>query len=276
MTFTYPELGATRGDLPAGPVSHSLLADSARVVVGAAREEAFMTARTATGRRQLLPAALVAAALVLAGCGSGTPKDNGVASKSATDIVAAAKTAMKAKGTVHVVGTGSLAGSTMTFDARIRTKDDSGTGTLTVKGARLDLVRLGDKLYVKGDRAFFTAQGVPATLVSKVAGKWLVAAAGSGPLADLGTFFSLDELLKADGTLAKGARSTIHGHAVIEVKDSSQGNSGSLYVRTTGDPLVEQLTSAGTDKATLDFKEYGVKVDVQAPAGAVDLNSALG
>lgn len=235
-----------------------------------------MTSRTLTRRQHLLPAALAVAALVLTGCGSDKPKDNGVAAKSATDIVAAAKAAVKAKGSVHVVGTGSLEGAAMTFDARIRTKDDAGTGTLTVKGARIDLVRLGDKLYIKGDQAFFTAQGLPATLVSRVAGKWLVSAAGSGPLADLGTFFSLDELLKPEGTIEKGIRTTIHGRAVIEVKDTSQDNPGSLYVRTTGDPVVEQITSSGTDKATLDFTEYGVKVDVTAPAGAVDLNSALG
>lgn len=231
---------------------------------------------TISRRRHVLVAAAAAAALLLSGCGSGTPKDNGVATKSAKDIVAAATAAMKAKGSVHISGKGTLEGSTMTLDVRMRTSEQKGTGTLTVKGAKLQLVRLGSKLYVKGDRAFFAAQGVPAQLLDRVADTWLVGDAGSGQLADLGSFFDIGKVLAPDGTVVKGRQTTIHGQKVIEVKDTSQGNPGSLYVRTTGDPLVEQMTSGGTDSGTLDFTEYGAKVEVTAPSGAVDLNQVLG
>ncbi len=221
-------------------------------------------------------ATVLVAGLALTACGgSDEPKSNGVADKSAQQIVDASKAAMKDVGSVHLKGSVKVDGEDMTVDAKVRTAAKEGTGTLTVKGSKVELIRKGDQIYFKAPTPFYTDLGVPAQLATLMGGRWLVAPA-TGQFADLATFFDVDDMLKPEGSIEKGSQTKVNGESVIEVKDTSADSPGSLYVRTTGKPLVEQIKSTGEGSGTIDFSEYGETVTVEAPKDAVDLSKLTG
>src|SRR5439155_212487 len=73
--------------------------------------------------------------------------------------------------TVHVSGHISSQGQNITL--ALRDKPRAGTGTITVGGGEIDIVRSADTIYVKGDQSALTAFGASSAQASLVAGKWL-------------------------------------------------------------------------------------------------------
>src|SRR5438128_2860130 len=121
--------------------------------------------------------------VVLAGCGGSKSNSNGVASKSANDIVAAAKAAADNATTVHAWGSGTDNGVPLVIDLRI-VADKGGKGKLSEQGLSFDLVRIGPSAYIKGSAAFYKKfAGVGAAQLLQ--GKWLKGSATTGDLASL-------------------------------------------------------------------------------------------
>ena len=213
----------------------------------------------------------------MAGCGGGA-SDNGVAKLSAADALKKVQVALKKVSSVHVSGHISTQGQDISLD--LRDKAGAGTGTITIGGGEIDVVRDGDNIYVKGDKDALTAFGASSAQASLVAGKWLrqsVSAGGSfATLADLlDTTALFGNVTTPTGTLKTGTTTTLNGHKVFTLVDSSPQGNGTLYVAATGDPLPLRVDQPGNSGGTLDF-EYDVPVDVKAPSGAVDLSKLLG
>ena len=227
-------------------------------------------------KRLLIP--LVVPMLVLAGCGGGSKKSasNGVESKSANDIVAAAKNAADSATTVHVSGSGTDSGVPLVLDLRL-VAAKGGKGRLSEQGLSFDLIRIRDTAYIKGSSAFYRKFAGPAG-AALFKGKWLKGSATTGDLASLTQLTDLHKLLDRTlanhGKLAKLPTTTVHGQTVVRVKDTSKG--GILYVATTGKPYPIEITKSGTSGGTLSFGEWDQPVTLTAPANAVDISKLKG
>jgi hypothetical protein len=220
-------------------------------------------------------ASLVACSAValagLVGCGGSSSSGNGVASKSPTEIVSAAKTAADSASSVHVTGSIVNAGATIALDMELL-KGTGGRGRLSQNGLSFELVAIDGSIYIKGSPAFYRhfAGGAAAQLLQ---GKWLKAPANTGSFASLGSLTDLrkllDSTLSSHGSLAKGSTSTIEGQEAIGVKDQTRG--GVLYVATTGKPYPLEITKNGSGGGKVTFTSWNTPVTVKAPANAVDL-----
>ncbi len=218
-----------------------------------------------------LGCALIALA-ALAGCGGSSSSGNGVASKSPTDIVSAAKTAADSASSVHVTGSIVNAGSTIALDMELLT-GSGGRGKLSQNGLSFELVETGGSVYIKGSPAFYQ-HFAGAAAAQLLQGKWLKAPANTGSFATLGSLTDLrkllDSTLSSHGTLAKGATTKVEGQEAVGVKDLSRG--GTLYVATSGKPYPLQITKGGSGGGTVTFSHWNAPVTVTAPTNAVDLS----
>jgi hypothetical protein len=226
-------------------------------------------------RRLLVVTPLVLLAVLAAGCGGGS-SSNGVAAKSASQILADAKAAARKASSVHYHGSITESGTPLAVDIRI-SGSAGGTGSMTIQGSKVEVIRVGDKAYLKGSQAFYT-QVAGAAAAALLKGKWLMGSATSGDLASLAALTDMtqlfDQALKPDGTISKGKETTIDGQKVIGLTSS---NGGTLYIATTGEPYpVEIEQGKGSSTGTIHFDEWNKKVEVKAPADAVDISKLKG
>jgi hypothetical protein len=228
--------------------------------------------------RLIAPAAgLLLVLLSLSGCGS---SDNGVASKSPRQILAAAKAAAEGADSVHVVSEASQGRLKSSFDLRL--SRDGGRGKVSLLGLDFELIRIGQTVYAKGDRAFYARLGAVLGKLPRIPeGSWLKGSASSGPLAQLASFTDmtgeLARLLSTPGPVAKGARATVKGQQAITLKEKTKVYEGALYVAATGTPYpVEQVKSGGRERGKTSFSGWGPPVPLSAPSPALDVSSLKG
>ena len=216
---------------------------------------------------------LVLAVAALAGCGSSS-SGNGVASKSPTEIVAAAKAAADGASAVHVSGSTVTGGSPITLDLSLVT-GKGGRGRLTENGLSFELIEIEGTVYINGSSAFYTHFAGPAA-AQLLHGKWLKASSTSGSFAELSSLTDLRKLLDAalttganSKTLVAAGTSTVGGQPAVGVKDTAQN--GILYVATTGPAYPLEITKSGAGGGTITFSEWDRPVTLTAPANAVDV-----
>jgi hypothetical protein len=229
---------------------------------------------------------LAAAALVLlAGCGSNdsagagpagsagptTPAGNGVESKTPKEIIAAAKDALSHADSVHVAGTATGDGQSVTIDVKIK-GSAGGAGSITLEGKKVDILRVGRTVYMKADQAFWTSITGNAQAAKLLNGKYLKSTTSDQKLKQIAAFTDVsglaDGVLKAEGTVTKGDKKTVNGTEAIGLVDSAGG--GTLYVATTGKPYPLEIAPApgSSDSGKIDFTDYGKDVDLTAPPAA--------
>ena len=228
--------------------------------------------------RSLRLAALFAVAVLLAGCGGGGGggEDNGVADKTADEIVADATAAAKSANSVYVHGSTTSGGQPLVIDVHL-VRDKGGAGHLEVNGFSVDIVRVGNTAYFKGDDDFWKQFGgeAAATLFKD---KWVSAPADRGdlasltPLTDIGQLF--DGILGEHGALEKGDKTDVNGTSAIKVEDTEQG--GAIYVATEGEPYPLKLESSTEQPGSIEFEDWDKSYDVNAPEDAVDLGQLTG
>ena len=189
---------------------------------------------------------------------------NGIADRSADEILAAAEKAALAQGSVHIVGTVTQGSGDMGLDLQVE-KGGKAVGSVTMSGATLQIISTGTTVYAQGDRAFWDAQA-GAGAAELIGDKWVVSTAGSD-LSDFASFTNFDtfvaQLLKPSGTVTKGEASTVDGTPAIGLKD---GDKGTLWIATTGDPL--PLWIDGGAEGSLKFSDWGTTVTITEPAAA--------
>lgn len=218
-------------------------------------------------RRALIVAIAVSA--LVAGCGGGS-KSNGEAGKPAEQVVTDAKNAAVAAKGVHVAGSITDAGQSLTLDLTL-VKDAGGTGSMSESGLKFDIIRVGDKAYIRGSDAFLKkfAGSAAAQLLH---GKWLVGSATTGQLAALAPLTDIVKLfngaLGSHGTLKNRGETTYKGQKVVGIKDVSDG--GTLYVSATGTPYPIAIVG-GKDKGSITFDKWNDTVSITAPKGAIDM-----
>jgi hypothetical protein len=221
--------------------------------------------------RWSLPPIILTSVLALIGCGS---SDNGVASKSATEILAAAGAAARSASSVHVTATNSLANGKVksTLDASLA--KNQGHAKSSFLGVSYETIRIGDTLYVKGNQAFATQ--LEHAIGVKIPPETWLKGSTSGQFTQLGSLTSLETelplLLKGKGTVTKGARTKVSGQPAIALKLARKLYTGTLYVATTGHPYPLKLTKTGREAGQSTFSEWNDPVTVSPPPHAIDIS----
>ncbi len=213
---------------------------------------------------------LVLALAALAGCGGSS--GNGVASKSATEIVNESKAAADSASSVHVSGSVKSAGSPVTLNLNL-VAGKGGTGEISQSGFTFKLILTGDTAYISGSSAFYKHLG-GAAAAQLLAGKWLKVPTTTGEFTSFSSLTDMrkliDTTLASHGTLQKGATTSVGGQKAIAVTDSTKG--GTLYVATTGKPYPLQISKDGSESGTISFDRWNQPVTISAPSSSVNLS----
>jgi hypothetical protein len=221
--------------------------------------------------RQARIGLVCAAVALLAGCGGGA-KGNGEAGKTAAQIVADTEAAARSASAVHISGSGKTGSGPIALDLYL-VAGKGGRGHLSVGGFSFDIVRIGDKAYVRAGPSFWRhlGAGVAGALLE---GRWLEGSAVKGdlaafaPLTDVAKLFST--ILGNHGMLEKGTSATVAGRSAIGVIDRGQAG-GTLYVATTGKPYPLELASPKGKRGAISFDHWDEPVALVPPKNAVDL-----
>jgi hypothetical protein len=221
-------------------------------------------------------ATAVIAAAAIAACGSSGSSGNGVSSKSASAIVTASTNALESAKSVHVSGSGSQSGQSISIDLTV-VSGKGAQGSLTLQGSKVGLIAVGKYYYLKADKAFWQAHGGAAE-AQLLADKWLKLPASGSSFASFSEFTDLhqiaSQLAQAKGTVTKGSSTTINGQKAIAVKDPKKG--GVLYVATTGKPYPLKVTSTSGTMLGLSFDHYNASVTLSPPANPIDIAQLQG
>lgn len=214
----------------------------------------------------------VLAALAIAGCSSSASSNNGVSSKSPTEILAASKAAADSAGSVHVAGTLTSNGTRITLNLSL-VSGRGGRGQISQNNLSFKLIVIGDTIYIKASPAFYSHFGGTAA-AQLFQGKWLKAPVSQGELGSLAALTNfgqlIDQSLASQGTLAKGATTTAAGEPAIELRDTSRN--GSLFVASTGEPYPIEIVKRGSETGHIAFTDWHQPVSLSAPSGAIDLS----
>jgi hypothetical protein len=213
---------------------------------------------------------IVALALAcLAGCG-GSSSSNGVASKSADQILAASRAAAAGASSAHVSGSIVTASAPISLNLDLAT--GAGRGQLSLGGLAFELIQTGGTVYIKGSTDFYRHIG-GAAAAQLLQGRWLKAPTSTPEFASIASLTNLHRLLDSTladhGALSKGAQTTVAGQKVIGLRDATRG--GTLYVATTGKPYPVQISRAGNRGGSVAFDRWNQPVSISAPANAIDL-----
>jgi hypothetical protein len=214
--------------------------------------------------------AAFAAVVVLASCGSSSSssssaesagaKDNGVASKSPAQIVAAAQSALRSASGFVAAGVLTQGGQAVRLEIV-----DGGASKLQVqfseKGRAAEIIALPGAGYVRANEAFWSAQ-VGAKAAS-LANRWieLPASAGQQLTSSFGQFApsTLSRCLGENlGMLSRDGSTTVDGKPAVVVRQAANvpgSNPGTLAVQTDGPAYPLRVTSTGPTRP-------GGKVDV--------------
>lgn len=158
---------------------------------------------------------------------------------------------------------------------------DAADGTITIKGADVQLRLVGDTIFMKGSKEMWSALGSQGDAVSAlVADKWfsvpLDSTKDASGLSSFGQFANKDglfqSLLSTKKNVTVKGTSEVNGQPVVLL---SSGN-GTLAVATTGEPYPIQVKGNGTDgTGTMDFINWNGPVNAVKPAGVVDLGALM-
>ncbi len=224
---------------------------------------------------RVIPVTLaLAAASLLAGCGSGAAS-NGVAAKSGAQIYSAAKAATAGASSVRYSGQLDNSGKTIALD--IVAAGRRGGGTITVEGATLNVVTSGTSLFLKATAAAWEKLGAGAAAAKLVAGKWLQTSTSNKTFGSFANFTNQSKLvgsISAKHTPTKGKQTSVGGQSAITLVD--KGN-GELFVATTGKPYILEIksTQAG-NSGTVTFSGYNSAKPPAVPTNAVNISSLTG
>ena len=209
--------------------------------------------------------------LVLAACGgSGS---SGEAGKSAKQIVQDAVANAQAASSVRMSGSIPAQNGSLVLDLQVE-KPSSATGTISLAGTHVRIVRIGDTVYVNGDAAFWRKL-LGAAAAKRFAGHWLKASASQSNLAGFARLTDINQYFNGTvasrGTLEKKGTTTYNGQKVIAIVDNGKGGA-TFYVAASGKPYpVAILGGSGSKAGAIRFSDWNAKVAVTPPKGATPL-----
>jgi hypothetical protein len=231
--------------------------------------------------RGFLAGTVLVVALLVAGCGgSGSGgSDNGEAKQPATQVLHDATKAAEAASSVHLTGEVPTGGQVIGIDMTV-VKGKGATGSLTLKGQKVDLVVIGNDAYMKAGATFWAqfAGSKGAAIASLVADKWIKFSAtdprfqGFTSFADTSGMFQT--LGRGSSTVTNKGATTYKGQSVVNLYDPAKG--GSLYVSATGTAYPVAVIKSGSNSGAITFDKWNESVTLSAPSGALDFSQLGG
>ncbi len=236
-----------------------------------------MTLLPPTRRAALLGAvcALVATGTGLTGCSKEDPDagTNGIGKLSATKIESRTKAAAEAADTVHL--SGSVVSNDRTYKLDMRLAEDGGTGSVTSEGSTFQLLRIGEQLYLKAGKEFWSGEdgdggggGADAKAAEKLGGMFVKVPADDPVYQRFSGFTDkdllLDGLLTLHGKLTTDGRREQSGIRTIRITGDA-GSGGTLDVSLEGTPYPLRLVRAG-DAGTIRLSEWGEDISLKEPS----------
>jgi hypothetical protein len=216
---------------------------------------------------------LVLTAALVAGCGGShkAAKPNREASKPAERVLADAKAAATSASSVHVSGSVTSSGTTITLDLDMA-RGKGAKGSMTTNGLQFSLVRIGDTAYIKGSDAFYRHYA-GAGIAQLIHGKWLKASITQprfqslAPLTSIGLLFA--KIGSTHDRLVNQGATTYKGEPVVAIRDTSDGSK--LYVAATGAPYPVALVGGRKGQTgSIGFGNWNESVSLTAPRNAID------
>lgn len=236
-----------------------------------------------------LATAGLAAAFLAGGCGGGsettsaittespasttsTAATSALAGLSADQILTKTKAAAASANSVHVVGQITQSSGTTAFDLKL-TDQPGATGTIDVRGGKVEIVRIGGDVYFKADEKTLASGlgGSSAQLAKLVAGRYI-----KGPLTDprLAGFTQITSLkdftanvLDPSGSISLVDGKPIAGEATVGLRNDDKKNGGTLYVADAAEPfpLLIEGPAGKSDAGNLQMKDWNAAVVITPP-----------
>lgn len=156
---------------------------------------------------------------------------------------------------------------------------DDLTGSVTVDGAKADLLRITGQAYLRGDEKFWTAAaGAKSgpTIANLLGNRWAKPSTKDESFQEFFQITDPAQLLKPDGPVKKNGTKTINGVEAVDLVDSGS-DAGHLYVAATGEPYPLALEGP-PGKGQVTFGDFGATFDIKAPAPAdvIDVDKLKG
>lgn len=214
-------------------------------------------------------AVLGLAAVLLTACGGSS--GNGEAAKKGPQVAKDAAAALDKAGSVHVSGTVTSGNQDARLDLDL--ERNGGKGSAEMNGQHIDLVSAGSKVYVRATAPFWTAQGVPAQVVTSLADKWVIVPSSAGTsFGPLSVASLTDELRNpSDGKIKDAVHTATHSGKKVVVVSQGAGNTLEVAAEGTAYPL-RIADKSSSDSSTFTLDGFGKKFHVAAPSGALDLS----
>ncbi len=234
---------------------------------------------------------------------TGTPTNNGEASKPASQIIADTEAALGQIHSFHIAGTAVQSGQSnqITGDLQLPGRVSA---TLTAGSAVAHVVVINGKVYFNANQAYYLAQKTSTAVAQTLENRWVYFPAGQGP--SIGSLAAAVDPTKIGkcliaahlGTVTVQGTGTVNGQPAVILFDHGDvpgSTPGRLYVATTGPSLPLKTVQTGLQKpggtpntacledasdvsgdttaSTALYTEYNTAPPVNAPAGAVALSS---
>ncbi len=226
---------------------------------------------------------LLVAVVFAAGCGGGSGGGSGgsastqrsaLATKPPAVVVVSATKAAQSASSFHISGQVNSSGKEIGVDFSF-VRGKGATGTLSIGGAKVDMVLLGNTAYMRASSAFFQQYAKQAGGFAQIlADKWLKFSSNNAQLGSLTRQVNakslLKDLSKNHGKLVNHGDQTYKGQSVVAIADTTKG--GTLYVASAGTPYPVALVRTGKSSGSLEFSDWNQSVTLTAPQGALDLS----
>jgi hypothetical protein len=190
-----------------------------------------------------------------------------IESRSADEILAAARAALLRASSVHAKGDLVSDGTPYTIDMRM-VRGAGAAGRITLQGKSVTLVRIGDTAYVQFDPAFLRSATNSASSV-RLSGTYFKLTARKS--AQFAPFVALTDAEQAFGpTLApagvvtKGKVTTLNKQRVLDLLVDG-GRSGHVFVALSGTPYPVRIVYGSSARQHVDLDGFGARVKLAAP-----------
>lgn len=214
---------------------------------------------------------LLSAALFASGCSSGDDP-TGRAAEPVDAILDQARTAAKTATAVHLTGT--WVSQRVEYQIDMRIKTDGAVGEVTSAGTKIELLRTGTDLFVRGDESLYQPrdgrQDPDAEKSAEVLrDKFVKVPADDPAFARLSGFTQLhpllDDLFRLNGKVKKDGREDVRGAETL-VLSADKGRGGQVFV-ALGPVAFPMRYSPGPNGGRLDLYEYNQDFAVAPPPG---------
>ena len=187
--------------------------------------------------------------------------------RPAEELLADARAAAASARSVHLVGEVVTAGEGIALDVRIG--EPGAAGTVTIAGQEVELRRVGDSVYLRAAVPFWEAQG-GAGVAGLVGDRWFLVPQDEEALSGFAAFTTVEgvvaELLAPQGEVRRGEVREVAGQRAVALVTEGEQGASRLWVSADDDlPLRVEAPEGGAHRGTVEFREWGEPVEVEAP-----------